>query len=126
MPTPITYLELPSTDVATDKHFYNTLFGWTFEDFGPEYAAFSNSGIKGGFNGGGDHQPKAPLPVLLTDDLEAMLHNVSAPEEPLRCPSSPSPEAAASTSPTPLETNWQSCKPTDLSPLPDPPHPELL
>ncbi len=78
MPTPITYLELPSTDVATDKHFYNTLFGWTFEDFGPEYAAFSNSGIKGGFNGGGDHQPKAPLPVLLTDDLEAMLHNVSA------------------------------------------------
>lgn len=76
--TPITYLELPSSGVAADKEFYATLFGWTFEDYGPDYAAFSNSGVEGGFNGGGDHQPKAPLPVLLTDDLEAMLDKVAA------------------------------------------------
>lgn len=78
MPTPITYLELPSTDVAACKDFYATLFGWTFEDYGPDYAAFSNSGLDGGFNGGGDHIPKAPLPVLLTGDLEAMLARVTA------------------------------------------------
>ena len=76
--TPITYLELPSTNVAADKQFYATLFGWTFEDFGPDYAAFSNSGLEGGFNGGGDHRPEAPLPVLLTDNLEAMLEKVGA------------------------------------------------
>ena len=77
MPTTITYLELPSTNVSADKHFYATLFGWTFEDYGSDYAAFSNSGLDGGFNGGGEHQPKAPLPVLQTDNLVAMLDKVT-------------------------------------------------
>jgi len=70
--TPIVYLELPSKDVAADKQFYGSLFGWSFEDFGPDYAAFAKAGLDGGLNGSNDGRSKAPLAVLETDDLEAM------------------------------------------------------
>ena len=43
--SPIVYLELPSNDVAVCKQFYHSLFGWSFQDFGPDYAAFSDSGL---------------------------------------------------------------------------------
>ncbi len=72
MPTPIVYLELPSTDIAASKQFYGSLFGWAFEDWGPDYAAFSNAGLEGGFNAEPASLTKAPLIVLNTDDLEAM------------------------------------------------------
>ena len=71
----IAYLELPSTDVARDKQFYGKLFGWSFEDWGPDYAAFAaaEAGLDGGLNGGGaaEHATSAPLIILQTDDLEA-------------------------------------------------------
>jgi predicted enzyme related to lactoylglutathione lyase len=74
--THIAYLELPSNDVAASKDFYGTLFGWTFEDWGPDYAAFSNAGLEGGFNGGSEHRTRAPLIVLETNDIEAMAAKV--------------------------------------------------
>jgi hypothetical protein len=75
---PIVYLELPSNDVAASKQFYGSLFGWSFEDWGPDYAAFSDSGLAGGLNGDPGQRTKAPLAVLDTDDLEAMLAKVVA------------------------------------------------
>ena len=72
MPTPIVYLELPTTNVPASKQFYGSLFGWTFQDWGPDYAAFSNAGLEGGFNADPESLTPAPLVVLLTDDLEAM------------------------------------------------------
>ncbi len=53
---PISYIELPSSDVAASKQFYGSLFGWTFEDFGPDYAAFHEAEVEGGFNGDSTHQ----------------------------------------------------------------------
>lgn len=76
--TPIAYVELPVKDVAAAKEFYGPLFGWTFEDFGPDYASFGDAGVSGGFNGGEEHKPAAPLLVLQTDDLEAMVKKVAA------------------------------------------------
>lgn len=70
--TPIAYVELPVKDVAGAKEFYGPLFGWTFEDFGPEYAAFHEAGVEGGLHGGPEHRTLAPLVVLQTDDLEGM------------------------------------------------------
>ncbi len=61
--TPIAYIEFPSQDVAASKHFYASLFGWTFHDFGPNYTAFSNAGVEGGFNGEEGERTKAPLVV---------------------------------------------------------------
>jgi len=45
----INYVEFPAKDIATAKTFFSQVFGWSFEDFGPDYAAFSNEGLNGGF-----------------------------------------------------------------------------
>ncbi|MFW2440998.1 MAG: VOC family protein [Arenicellales bacterium] len=45
----INYVEFPSKDIQATKHFFVQAFGWSFQDFGPEYSAFSNQGIDGGF-----------------------------------------------------------------------------
>ena len=45
----INYIELPARDLCATKDFFSQVFGWSFQDFGPEYAAFSNQGIDGGF-----------------------------------------------------------------------------
>jgi predicted enzyme related to lactoylglutathione lyase len=73
----IAYLEIPSHDVAASKQFYGSLFGWTFQDWGPDYAAFSDAGVEGGFNAGdGPDRPKAVLTVIETADVEAMAAKV--------------------------------------------------
>jgi predicted enzyme related to lactoylglutathione lyase len=78
--SPIVYLELPSNDVAACKQFYHSLFGWSFQDFGPDYAAFSGSGLDGGLNGASpaEGRTKFPLAVIDTGDLEAMEKSVVA------------------------------------------------
>ena len=45
----INYVEFPAKDIETTKAFFNSAFGWTFVDYGPEYTAFSNEGLDGGF-----------------------------------------------------------------------------
>ncbi len=45
----INYVEFPAKDIRATKEFFSQAFGWTFQDFGPEYSAFSNQGIDGGF-----------------------------------------------------------------------------
>lgn len=45
----INYLEFPAKDMQATKAFFSNVFGWTFEDYGPDYMAFSNQGIDGGF-----------------------------------------------------------------------------
>lgn len=46
---PINYVELKARDLEATKIFYNQAFGWTFTDYVPNYTAFSNSGVEGGF-----------------------------------------------------------------------------
>ena len=45
----INYLEFPVKDLEATKKFFSDVFQWSFEDFGPEYCAFSNAGMDGGF-----------------------------------------------------------------------------
>ena len=45
----IDYLEIPSTNIDITKEFFTTVFGWTFEDYSPEYTIFWGAGINGGF-----------------------------------------------------------------------------
>lgn len=45
----INYVEFPAKDIAGTKTFFSTVFGWSFVDYGPEYTAFANEGIDGGF-----------------------------------------------------------------------------
>jgi len=45
----INYIEFPASDIQATKTFFAEAFGWTFEDYGPAYAAFSGQGLDGGF-----------------------------------------------------------------------------
>jgi uncharacterized protein len=72
----IVYLELPAHELAATKDFYTNLFGWTFQDYGPTYTAFSNSGTEGGFNADPAERGKAPLPVIESNNLEETEQNV--------------------------------------------------
>lgn len=45
----INYVELPARDLVAAKTFFKAVFGWNFIDYGPEYTAFSNEGLDGGF-----------------------------------------------------------------------------
>ena len=69
------YLELPAGDLAGIKAFYGDVFGWTFQDYGPTYAAF-DQGLDGGFDADPADRPNAPLPVLYAKDIDAMLARV--------------------------------------------------
>jgi len=45
----INYVELPAKDINATKTFFTAVFGWSFTDYGPEYTAFSDEGLDGGF-----------------------------------------------------------------------------
>ena len=45
----INYMEFPANDMAATKAFFSTVFQWTFTDYGPEYSAFNDAGLDGGF-----------------------------------------------------------------------------
>ncbi len=45
----INYVEFPANNLPATKAFFTTVFGWSFEDYGTEYTAFSNEGLDGGF-----------------------------------------------------------------------------
>jgi len=45
----INYVEFPAKDIEATKTFFGNAFGWSFVDYGPEYSAFSNEGLDGGF-----------------------------------------------------------------------------
>lgn len=72
----INYIEFAATDVARARQFYAAVFGWVFEDWGPEYISFSaaSAGIDGGFRLSKPAEVRgaaAPLVVLYSSDLKA-------------------------------------------------------
>lgn len=45
----LNYIELPAKNLAATKTFFEVVFAWEFEHYGPDYIAFSNQGLDGGF-----------------------------------------------------------------------------
>lgn len=45
----INYVEFPSKDIPETKEFFERAFGWSFEDYGPDYTAFNDGVLDGGF-----------------------------------------------------------------------------
>jgi len=66
----IDYVELPSSDVAAGKRFYQSVFGWSYQDWGDEYADTHDSGVSSGLSAD-PTRTKAPLVVVFVTDLEA-------------------------------------------------------
>ncbi len=75
----INYVELPSSDLQATKLFFVQAFGWTFQDFGPEYSSFSDQGLDGGFfesELSSTTKSGAALIVFYSNNLEATLEKV--------------------------------------------------
>lgn len=72
------YLEMPASGGTLDsvKAFYSAAFSWTFTDYGPTYAAYSE-GLDGGFDAEREALGK-PLPVLYSEALEETLAAVES------------------------------------------------
>jgi predicted enzyme related to lactoylglutathione lyase len=68
----IDYVELPSTTAhELTRAFYAKAFGWTFTDYGADYAATEGGPVDVGLNGHHEDALSAPLPVVRVTDLEA-------------------------------------------------------
>ena len=66
----IDYIEFPASDIAATKRFYEQVFGWKFEDYGPEYASFMDGRLAGGFWTAPKVQAGGVLVVIYAADLE--------------------------------------------------------
>jgi len=77
----IDYVELPAADFDAVQSFYESVFAWTFEDYGAEYRAFSDSKLDGGFyksSHASSTDNGAALIIFYADDLEAVEASVVA------------------------------------------------
>jgi uncharacterized protein len=69
----IDYIEFPATDVAATRRFYEAVFGWKFEDYGPDYTSFADGRIAGGFfKADSVGQGPSALVVIYGADLAAL------------------------------------------------------
>jgi hypothetical protein len=48
----VDYIEFALNDIEATKHFYNRVFGWSFEDYRPNYTSFSDGRLARGFGNG--------------------------------------------------------------------------
>lgn len=76
----IDYVEFASTDPAASRRFFEQVFGWTFVDYGPDYTAFDDGRLQGGFFRGAPRAADegAALLVLYADQLLPVLHTIES------------------------------------------------
>jgi uncharacterized protein len=72
----IDYVEFSVISVADAKRFYGNAFGWSFEDYGPDYSSFSDGRLSGGFQTSSEVKTGGPLVILYATNLEAMEQRV--------------------------------------------------
>lgn len=66
----INYIEFYSTNLIKTKKFYADVFGWSFIDYGPTYAAIENVGIDGGIEEQSKITNNGSLVILYHSNLE--------------------------------------------------------
>ncbi|GEA10306.1 VOC family protein [Alteromonas sp. KUL49] len=71
----LNYVEFATKDIDATKAFFGAVFEWEFTDYGPEYTAFSETGLDGGFY----YSPTvlkaengAPLLVFYSKDIDGI------------------------------------------------------
>jgi predicted enzyme related to lactoylglutathione lyase len=73
------HIEIPTRDLKRAKAFYGKIFGWTFQDYGKEYALFQIPG--GGVGGGITKMKKVPTKPVINayievEDVDAKLKEI--------------------------------------------------
>ena len=67
----IDYIEIPVTDPGRARDFFVELFGWSSEDWGPDYVSFNDGRLDGGFRRSESPAPASGvLVVFYSTDLE--------------------------------------------------------
>ncbi|QEY11437.1 VOC family protein [Cellvibrio sp. KY-YJ-3] len=75
----LNYVEFAALDLLATKTFFSSVFGWEFVDYGPEYTAFSNQGLDGGFHKAdmcSQASKGAALLVFYSSDIQMTLQKV--------------------------------------------------
>jgi len=103
----IDYVEFAVKSVPDAQRFYGSAFGWRFEDYGPDYASFSDGRLSGGFRSDAKVQPGGPLVVIYAPDLEGMEHQVKHAGGKIVNRSSAFQVGAGSTLPIRAATSWR-------------------
>ena len=70
----INYIEFAARNIIQSKAFFETVFDWSFEDYGDEYSAFTAKGLMGGFYKADlecDQSVGGALMVFYSADLES-------------------------------------------------------
>jgi len=76
------YIEFPATNIEATKRFYQQVFGWKFQDYGPDYTSFLDGRLAGGFNKGAQpassssEKTSGPLIVIYAESLEEIYAEV--------------------------------------------------
>jgi predicted enzyme related to lactoylglutathione lyase len=79
----IDYIELPVDEIAAAKAFYSEAFGWSFTDYGPDYAGIQHSTEAGEEVGGltahaAGPRGAGPFVLLFSTDVDASAAAVTA------------------------------------------------
>jgi predicted enzyme related to lactoylglutathione lyase len=72
----INYIEFKASNLEEIKTFYSKCFHWSFTDYGPNYIAFSESGLEGGFEKSDAEIVNGVLVILYHEDLNLIKNNV--------------------------------------------------
>ncbi len=75
----IDYIEFAAVDLDAVEAFYGQVFGWSFEDYGPDYRAFSDGRIDGGFYRADLHSSAdngGSLVIFYAENLEQVQQSV--------------------------------------------------
>ena len=74
----VDYVEFPAIDIDKTKEFYKQVFGWTFEDYGPDYTSFADGRLNGGFTKDLPAPAAGLLVVIFASDLAGTLAKVQS------------------------------------------------
>lgn len=77
----INYVEYPAKNIQATKTFFQTALGWSFVDYGPDYTAFADQGLDGGFfksELAANTSNGSALIVLYSERLEETLAKITA------------------------------------------------
>jgi predicted enzyme related to lactoylglutathione lyase len=67
----IDYVEIPVTDLDMAREFFSQLFGWEFQEWGPDYYSFSDGRLDGGLRRSETPAPASGvLLVFYTRDID--------------------------------------------------------
>ena len=83
MPASLRHFSINADDVQRAKRFYEAVFGWTFEPWGPpDFYLIPNAGVGGALQGRREIKPGARMlgfeVTMAVDDIDATLAAVEA------------------------------------------------